>query len=80
MYFVNMFRNDIDFAVKMKHKLNLTEIEIKYLLGEEHLHKMEEILAPTMISDIPPVEKEVATSGEKEKTEKENRQQSLLDF
>ncbi len=80
MYFVNMFRNDIDFAVKMKHKLNLTEVEIKYLLGEEHLHKMEEILAPTRVSDIPPVEKEVAISGEKEKTEKENRQQSLLDF
>jgi len=80
MYFVNMFRNNIDFAVKMKHKLNLTEVEIKYLLGAKHSRKMQEILSSPKISNANPVEKETVASHEKEKVEDEGRQQSLLEF
>jgi len=80
MYFVNMFRNNTDFAVKMKNKLCLTEFEIKYLLGSKHLHKMSEILSPPKISELDHVKKEIADYDEKEKFEDESRQQSLFEF
>jgi len=75
-YFTYIFRNNIYFAVKMKYKLDLSEAEIKYLLGEGNQHRLKEILSSkeTISQKIPSQEKT------KEKDKKENLQQSLLDF
>jgi len=80
MYFVDMFRNNTNFAVKMKLKLNLNEGEIKYLLGEKFLFKLKEILEPIKSSGIEQIEKNVVKSDEKEKFEDESLQKSLLEF
>ncbi len=78
-YFVNMFRNNTNFAIKMKQKLDLSELEISYILGESHKHKLKEILHPNeVIIEKTGVEEEKEKEGEKEK--KENLQQSLFDF
>lgn len=77
-HFVQMFRNNIHFAIKMKNKLDLTEAEIKYLLGESHQHKLKEILEHHEVVYEKPISEEAAKSVEKEKNE--NLQQSLLDF
>lgn len=77
-YFVQMFRNNIHFAIKMKNKLDLSEVEIKYLLGENHQHKLKEILDDHEVVHEKPVPEETSKSVEKEKNE--NMQQSLLDF
>jgi len=77
-YFTNMFRNNTYFALKMKHKLDLNETEIKYLLGKNHQHKLREILHTHEKNYEKSITKEIAKSEEKE--EKENLQQSLFDF
>ena len=77
-YFTNTFRNDISFAIKMKNKLDLSEAEIKFLLGESHKHKLQLILNPR--ETLPEPSKEKETSEKIEKEEKENLQHSLLDF
>jgi len=78
MYFVHMFRNNTSFAVKMKHRFDFTENEIKYMLGEDHSHKMKDILRSSEIIKIKPIEEEVVVFDEKDK--KESKQQSLFDF
>lgn len=82
-YFIYMFRNNTYFAIKMKHKYDLTEAEIQYLLGETHAHKLKDILRSTKMDNIKPIEEETVISDEKEeekeKTE-ERIQQSLFDF
>lgn len=75
-YFVQMFRNDVHFAIKMKNKLDLTESEIKYLLGESHQHKLKEILDHSEVVYEKPISEETTKTVEK----KENLQQSLFDF
>jgi replication factor C large subunit len=77
-YFTNMFRNNTYFAIKMKTKLDLSEAEIKYLLGSSHQHKLKKILLS--IEKI--FEKPIAieTNKKEEKEEKENLQPSLFDF
>ncbi len=76
-YFKNMFRNNTYFAIKMKNKFNFSELEIKYLLGESHKHKLKEILhSPEIIYKKPIQEEPIETENEK----KENMQQSLFDF
>jgi replication factor C large subunit len=42
--FQTLFRNDTRFACRMISVMDLSEGEVKYLLGEKHLHKMKEIL------------------------------------
>jgi replication factor C large subunit len=77
-YFTNMFRNNTKFAIKIKTKLDLSEAEIKYLLGKSHQHKLKEIL----LSNEKVFEKPIAikTKKSEEKEEKENLQQNLFDF
>jgi len=77
-YFVQMFRNNIHFAIKMKNKFDFTEAEIKYLLGGGHQHKLKEILDHHEVVCEKPESEETARSVEKEK--KDNLQQSLFDF
>jgi hypothetical protein len=77
-YFINMFRNNTNFAIKMKRKLDLSETEISYILGKSHKHKLNEILNPKEV-----ITQEIEVEEEKEKTveeKKENLQQSLFDF
>ncbi len=77
-YFINLFRNDTYFAVKMKNKYDFSEAEIEYLLGKSHAHKLKEIMKSSEIENIKPIKEEI--SDEIEKEEKENIQQSLFDF
>jgi len=79
-YFIIMFRNNTNFAIKMKYKLNLTEVEIKYLLGDGFIFKLKEILEPIKSSDVEQIDKKITKSDIKEKFEDESRQQSLLEF
>ena len=77
-YFSHMFKNNTIFAIKMKKKLDLSEQEISYLLGNAHKHKLQEIIN----SNEPKLEKAISEKvyeGNK-KEEKENIQHSLLDF
>jgi replication factor C large subunit len=75
-YFTYIFRNNPLFAAKMKNKLDLSEAEIKYLLGESHQYKLKEILGSKETLSQKPISQEKI----KEKDKKENLQQSLLDF
>jgi len=77
-HFVNMFRNNTDFAVTMKQRLDLSETEIGYILGKSHKHKLNEILNPKEV-----ITQEIEVEEKKEEIveeKKENLQQSLFDF
>ncbi len=77
-YFTHMFRNNTYFAIKMKNKLDLTESEIKYLLGESHQHKLKDILNSPEIIYEKPITTDLTEEDEEEKSE--SMQQSLFDF
>ena len=78
LYFTMMFKNNLDFAIKMKKVLKLTENEVKYLLGKSHIHKFDEIFNLTKNEKIVAITKENNKENNEDKNEK--RQQSLLDF
>jgi len=81
MYFTQMFRNDTVFAVKMRQRFDFSESEIKYLLGEKHVHKLEEILHPSETLSLETIEEETAADlSDEESDVTESRQQSLFDF
>jgi len=78
--FAIMFRNDTTFAIKMKNKLDLSENEVKYLLGKNHAHKLKEIM---LSKEKPPTISTDQKTQIKEKhfeEEKEEIQQTLFDF
>jgi replication factor C large subunit len=78
-YFMNIFRNDTDFAVKMTKKFYFTENEMKYLLGEKYSHKIKDILRSSeTIVDVKPIEGEIVLPLEEDR--KDSKQQSLFDF
>jgi len=84
-HFKYLFQNDMTFACKMKKRLDLSESEIKYILGDKYLHKLNYILQSSVKSDEKQVEIEVTKSKDSEKEEKkeikqEVRQPSLFDF
>ncbi len=84
-HFKYLFQNDMAFARKMKKRLDLSEIEIKYILGKKYLHKLDVILQSTEKADEKQVEIKVITSKDFEKEERkeikqEVRQPSLFDF
>jgi len=76
-YFIQMFRNDIYFAIKMKNKFNLNENEIKYILGDKNSNKLKDILSSSKIKNIKPIDEETRIDKEKQQ---EKLQQSLFDF
>jgi len=80
LYLISMFKNNIDFAVKMMHKFEFTESEMKYLLGENYSHELEENLHAVKTSHEQQIEKESVIYDKKEKDKKKNKQQSLFDF
>jgi len=76
-YFVHMFRNDTEFAIKMKQKLDLAENEIEYLVGKKYTHKLKDILQSSeTIAKVKSLE-EVIVSVE---DERDDKQHSLFDF
>ena len=80
-HFQFLFQNNLRFAGTMRMKLDLSEPEIKYLLGKRYLHKMKEILQFSEKYDEKQVEIEVVPVDIVEKEEKkEIEQPSLFDF
>jgi replication factor C large subunit len=83
-HFQSLFRNNTRFASEMRKTLDLSETEVKYLLGKEHLHKMKEILSCSEKTNEKQAEIEAVTDKKLEKNEKEDssevRQPSLFDF
>jgi len=78
LYFTHMFRNNTYFAIKMKNKLDFSESEIKYLLGESHKNKLKDIMnSPEKVYEKPLT---TGLSEEDEKEKPESMQQSLFDF
>ena len=75
VYFIPMFKNNTEFAVKMKNEFDFTEIEIKYLLGKTDSNKLKDILSINKAVNIKTFEKETYNYNKREK-----KQQSLLDF
>lgn len=83
LYFKYFFRNDIKFVYTMKNKLNLSENEIKYLLGEKYIHKIKDILQYSEKEDKKQIEIPMNNKEEKEhEVEKEQdlKQPSIFDF
>jgi len=80
IYLIHMFRNNLEFAVKMMHKFEFTESEMKYLLGETYSRELEKSFYPIKTAHEKQIENESVTHDEKEKDKKENKQQSLFDF
>jgi len=77
-YFTHMFRNNTHFAIKMKNKLDLSEAEIKHLLGKSHQHKLKEIILTSEVIYEKQISADTKESDEEDKSE--SLQQSLLDF
>ena len=84
-HFKYLFQTDMAFACRMKKRLDLSESEIKYLLGEKYLHKLNDILQYSEKTDEKQAEIKVSASKDVEKDEKkeikqEVKQPSLFDF
>ena len=84
-HFKYLFRNDTRFAYRMKDKLDLSENEIKYLLGEKYMHKMKDILQFSEKTDEKQIEIYVPVNNkEKEENKKDKEQEikqpSIFDF
>jgi len=78
-YFTHMFRNNTIFAIKMKKQFDLTDIEIKYLLGKGYSHKLKQITVSSKQEKIKTLNEEKKDNVETKEKDKEI-QQSLLDF
>lgn len=82
-HFQSLFSNDTRFACKMIKTLNLSENEVKYLLGEKHLHKMKEIMQCSEKTDENQEEIELTDETIQQDEKKETsdvKQHSLFDF
>jgi len=80
IYLIHMLRNNLEFAVKMMHRFEFTENEMKYLLGENYSSELEKSLQLVKTATETQIENVSVILGNKEKNKKENKQQSLLDF
>jgi len=83
--FQTLFRNDVRFACKMINTLDLSESEVKYLLGEKYLHKMKDIRQCSEKTDESQGEIEIPETTEKDEGEKkenkdDQKQPSIFDF
>ena len=84
-HFKYLFRNDTRFAYRMKNRLDFSESEIKYLLGEKYMHKMKDILQFSEKTDEKQIEIYVPVNnkekeGNKKEREREIKQPSIFDF
>jgi len=83
-YFRHLFTHDMRFASLMKERLNLTETEMKYLLGEKYLSKLKDIVQYSERSEEQKMDVE-KTEEDKEPVEiipekQDVTQPSLFDF
>jgi replication factor C large subunit len=82
--FRQLFRDNLRFAVNMKNRLELTEGEMKFLLGEKYEQKLREIQQYLERSDEKQVEIPESLPEKKSKNEKDEslevHQPSILDF
>jgi replication factor C large subunit len=83
--FQSIFRTNQRFACKMIQRLDFSESEVKYILGEKYVHRMKDILqCAEKIDknqeeiDIEPSEK--ITDEEEKKVDSELKQPSIFDF
>ena len=84
-HFQSLFRNSPRFACQMIKQLDLSESEVKYLLGEKYLHRMKDIVQCAEKSDEKQGEIQVESVGKKtvEEEKKEDndlKQPSIFDF
>jgi len=84
-HFQVLFRNDPRFACRMIRSLDLSEGEVKFLLGEKHVHRMKDILQCAEKTNEKQEEIKVIalTSTKKEEEKKEPadvKQPSIFDF
>lgn len=77
-YFKNMFSSDINFAIKMKEKLDLTENEMKYLLKGESSHKLKEITQSSKFKNQRIDKEKTTTTKKKKQKQKEKKEQQRL--
>lgn len=84
-HFQSIFRTNPRFACKMIKRLEFSESEVKYILGEKYLHLMKDILQCAEKADekqeeidIEPSEKK--TDEEEIKEDNELKQPSIFDF
>lgn len=88
IHFTQMFCHNIGFACAMKLQLNLSENEIRFLLGNKHQHKLKEILSycksvdndQETLGSTDASEKKPTEEKEKIETQPDLKQPSLLDF
>ncbi|PNX50869.1 MAG: hypothetical protein BV458_12420, partial [Thermoplasmata archaeon M9B2D] len=81
----SLFRNNPRFACKMIKVMDLTESDVKYLLGKQYLHRMKDIVQCAEKVDekqreiqVEPAEKN--KKKEEKKQDSEPRQPSIFDF
>ncbi len=84
-HFQALFRNNPRFACKMIRYLDFSEGEVKFLLGEKHLHRMKDILQCAEKTDEKQEEIDMTSQRNKknEEEKKENvdlKQPSIFDF
>jgi replication factor C large subunit len=80
-----LFQNNPQFACKMIRSLDLSEGEVKFLLGEKHVHRMKDIIQCAEKTDEKQEEIKVTshTKTKKEEEKKETtdlKQPSIFDF
>ena len=84
--FQQLFQTDSRFVCKMMGKLNLSESEVKFLLGNKHAHKMKDILqcienVDEQQEEIPFISEEKIEKNEEKKEQKDDlKQPSIFDF
>lgn len=82
-HFQALFRNNPRFACRMIRQLDLSEPEVKFLLGDKYLHRMKEILQCAEKTDETQEEiaEPVKSKNEEEKKEPADlKQPSIFDF
>ncbi|MEM4258869.1 MAG: replication factor C large subunit [Candidatus Thermoplasmatota archaeon] len=84
-YFTVLFQNNTRFACSMKHKLDLTDEEVEYLLGSRYAHKLKEIIScpettPAQQKEIPLDNTKQSSSEETKEPKVEVKQPSIFDF
>jgi replication factor C large subunit len=84
-HFQALFRTDPRFACEMIRAFDLSEAEVKFLLGEKYLHRMKDILHCAEKTDekqeVIDVSVQIKTKEEEEKKENMDiRQPSIFDF
>jgi len=84
LHFQALFRNNPLFACRMIRQLDLSEPEVKFLLGDKYLHRMKEILQCAEKTDEKQEEIEIAAPNKQDEEEKKEpinlKQPSIFDF